>query len=254
MNDRTNKLNDTVNVSIHKAFIADKSFSYAKVQRNTAYIGNIIDKILEKNNVLDRETLLYAAGLFRNGIFDLLKDGKSVDVLETGVLYIKPVKGIEKANPAISDVPDMTLGFTPSESALEAIKKVVVGANITGDNSPVITELYDMFTRTATTELTSNHSVRISGRKLKIAGESQETGVFFASCDDAGKYDDNISSWIHIEDSMLIDNRSVVLTFNLPAELTAGKYRLIVRTAYGSRTRINKSVRTGLFEHIVTIR
>ncbi len=49
-----------------------------------------MDKILEKEHNLSRETLLYAAGLMRNGIIELLKGGKAVDLLEMGVLYIKP--------------------------------------------------------------------------------------------------------------------------------------------------------------------
>ena len=43
MNDKTNKLKDNVNVTMHKVTISDKDLSYAKVQRMTAYIGNVID-------------------------------------------------------------------------------------------------------------------------------------------------------------------------------------------------------------------
>ena len=84
MNDKANLLTDKVNVTIHKLSLQEKKISYAKVQRNTAYIGNIIDKVLEHNKMVDRETLLYVAGLFRNGILDLLKSGRAVDLFEMG--------------------------------------------------------------------------------------------------------------------------------------------------------------------------
>ena len=70
-----------------------------------------MDKILEKEHNLSRETLLYAAGLMRNGIIELLKGGKAVDLLEMGVLYIKPKSGMVKNCPSITDIPDMTLSF-----------------------------------------------------------------------------------------------------------------------------------------------
>ena len=101
MNDKSNLLTDKVNVTIHTLSLSEKDISFAKVQRNTAYIGNIIDKILEHNKVMDRETLLYSAGLFRNGILELLKSGKAVDLLEMGVLYIKPDGSIDSSNPSI---------------------------------------------------------------------------------------------------------------------------------------------------------
>lgn len=44
MNDKTSKLTDKVNVTMHISSIADKAVSYARVQRSTGYIGNVIDK------------------------------------------------------------------------------------------------------------------------------------------------------------------------------------------------------------------
>ena len=84
---------------------------YKKVKRNTAYIGNILDKILEKEHNLSREILLYSAGLMRNGIIELLKGGKAVDLLEMGVLYIKPKSRMVKNCLSITDIPDMILSF-----------------------------------------------------------------------------------------------------------------------------------------------
>lgn len=47
----------------------------------------------------------------RNGIIELLKGGKAVDLLEMGVLYIKPKSGMVKNCPSITDIPDMILSF-----------------------------------------------------------------------------------------------------------------------------------------------
>ena len=66
MDKRINSLTDSVNVTIHASKLAKGSGSYAKVQRNTAYIGNIVERV-SKNAVIPggTETLLYVAGLLR---------------------------------------------------------------------------------------------------------------------------------------------------------------------------------------------
>ena len=253
MDDKVNELSDTVNVTMHTLTFSDKPISYAKVTRNTAFIGNIVSKILEHNKVLDRETLLYSAGLFRNAILELLKTGKAVDLLEMGILYIKPDGSMDSESPDISDVPQMSLAFTPSELALESVKNVTVAADITEINEPEISEIFDMSTRTSGTAVTKGHSVRLKGKRLKIAGEEEGTGIFLANCDAEGNYDKDISKWNHINTSELIDNTASNLLFNIPNELESGKYRLFVKTAYGSGTRINKTVRSGLFPKVITV-
>ena len=165
MDDKSNKLSDTVNVTMHTLTVLDKNVSFAKVKRNTAFIGNIVSKILEHNKVLDRETLLYSAGLFRNAILELLKSGKAVDLLEMGVLYIKPNGSIDSETPDIEDIPKMTLSFTPSDIAIEAVKDVTAGADISTTNEPLLSALYNIHTRKSGTELSIGYSARITGKR-----------------------------------------------------------------------------------------
>ncbi len=253
MNDKTNKLSDTVNVTMHTLTLSDKAVSYAKVKRNTAFIGNIVSKILEHNKVMDRETLLYSAGLFRNAILDLLKSGKAVDLLEMGVLYIKPSSSMDSLNPSINDVPDMTLSFTPSDLALEAVKGVTVGADITATNEPDLESLYNIHTKKEGCELSIGHSARITGKRLKIAGEETETGLYLVSCSEDGSYDTDPATWLSVGMENIVDNTNTKILFNIPSTVTSGSYRLILKTAYGSGTRINKTVRTGVYTEKVML-
>lgn len=253
MNDKINELSDTVNVTMHTLTLSDKPVSYAKVKRNTAFIGNIVSKILEHNKVLDRETLLYSAGLFRNAILELLKGGKAVDLLEMGILYIKPASSIDSVTPSIEDVPKMTLSFTPSDIALEAVKGVTVGADITTTNEPLLASLFNIHTKKAGAELSIGHSARITGKRLKIAGEETETGLYLASCSNDGTYDANSSTWMALGMENIVDNTNTKILFNIPSTVASGSYRLILRTAYGSGTRINKTVRTGVYSETVML-
>ena len=253
MNDKSNKLSDTVNVTMHTLTFSEKPVSYAKVKRNTAFIGNIVSKILEHNKVLDRETLLYSAGLFRNAILELLKSGKAVDLLEMGILYIKPSSSMDSLNPSINDVPDMTLSFTPSDIALEAVKGVTVGADITTTNEPLLESLYNIHTKSESDELSIGYTARITGKRLKIAGEEGETGLFLASCSDDGTYDMDSSTWQTLGMENIVDNTNTKILFNIPQSIPAGSYRLILKTAYGSGKRINKTVRTGVYSEKIML-
>lgn len=253
MDDKSSKLTDTVNVTMHTVTVSDKSVSFAKVKRSTAFMGNVVSKILEHNKVLDRETLLYSAGLFRNAILELLKSGKAVDLLEMGILYLKPNGSIDSETPGIEDVPEMTLSFTPSELALEAVKEVTAGADVSATTEPLLSSLYNIHTKKSGTELSIGYSVRIMGKRLKIAGDEDKTGLYLASCTEDGTYDTDSSTWTSIGMENIVDNTNTKILFNIPSEVTAGKYRLIIKTAYGSSTRVNKTVRTGVYGETVSI-
>lgn len=257
MNDRRNSLTDKVNVTIHSVPKTNttKDFSYAKVKRNTAYIGNILDKVLKTEKNLTRATLLYASEVLRDGVIELLKEGKSVDLFELGTLYIKPASSMETATPDVSDVPSMTAAFTPSELTLESVKNVAVGEDVTKSTEPEISLILDMKTETEGSKISAGGTVKIIGKRLKIAGdESSNAGIFFAPCDENGSYKEDVSDWICVlQNALGMGNTASTLVFNAPSSLVAGTYRLIVRTAFASGGRICKTVRQGLFSEIVTV-
>ncbi len=257
MNDKRNSLTDKVNVTMHSVpkTNTSKDYSYARVQRNTAYIGNILDKVLKTEKNLTRATLLYASEVLRDGVIELLKEGKSVDILELGTLYIKPAASMETLTPKISDVPEMSVSFSPSELALSSVKDVVVGLDVTKSTEPEILSLLDMKTKTSGVNLSAGGTVKISGKRLKVAGGSDlQVGVFFVPCSEDGSYKNDLSEWICVPvEELAMGNTSGSIIFNMPENISAGNYRLAVRTAYGSSGRTNKTVREGFFGEIVTV-
>ena len=80
-----------------------------------------------------------------------------------------------------------------------------------------------------------------------------ETGIYLAPCADDGIYDNDSSTWTALGHENIVDNTNTNILFNIPNDIIAGKYRLILKTAYGSGSRINKSVRTGVYSEIVSI-
>lgn len=113
--------------------------------------------------------------------------------------------------------------------------------------------LYNIHTKKEGCELSIGYSARITGKRLKIAGEETETGLYLASCTDDGTYDTDSSTWTAIGMENIVDNTNTKILFNIPSTVTSGSYRLILRTAYGSGTRINKTVRTGVYAEKITV-
>ena len=127
------------------------------------------------------------------------------------------------------------------------------GADITKSNLPMPKTLLDLHTKTLGVDITSGYTVRVGGTGLKVAGEN--SGIFLAPCDDEGIYKTDESDWVSVcnaED--LIDNTNTQLEFNVPVDTTAGTYRLIVKTASSTGNRVNKTLRTGIMEDVVTVK
>ena len=252
MDNKTNSLTDNVNVSFHQSSLAADS-SYARIQRNTACMGNVVSKILETNSILDRETLLYAGGLFRNAYISLLKNGKAVDILELGTMYIKAKSGIDTATPSITDVPELTVAFTPSSLATQAVKDLTAGADITCEIKPVIEGFFNLTANSSSYNISSGDTVRLTGDRLKISGSDTAAGIYLIPCDSEGIYKEDGSDWIRIDSGRIIDNKPSVLAFNLPDTLASGSYRIGVRTCFGSGNGATlKTPRTGISEGIFT--
>ena len=187
-------------------------------------------------------------------MLELLKSGKAIDMLELGTLYIKPEGSIEGENPSIEDVPPMTLGFTPSTKALDAVKDVAIAANISKKNLPEIERVFNVKSRSDSDEINAGYSIKIFGKRLRIGGEEETTGVFFAPCDENGNYDKaDKSKYLHIKASELVENSSSMLECNVPDVSEKGKYRLIITTAYRTKKENSKIERTGEYENIITI-
>lgn len=94
----------------------------------------------------------------------------------------------------------------------------------------------------------------ISHVKYYTRGRVELKGNFlFAPCDETGAYSSDYSKWIRIGAERIVNNTISLLMFELPNSVVAGSYRIIVQTAYGSGTRVNKSVKCGVYDKIVNV-
>lgn len=240
-----------VNVTLHKNYLKDDDSSFAKVKRNTASAENLIAVIKEMSaSKIDEGYLMYCAGLFKKAILEKLRQGEAVNVFDLGTFFLTACGNIKGSVPSASDVPELSVGFTPSELVKAAVKDISVNLAVMEETSPVINTVTDYATGQETHSLTLGSAVSIKGDRLKIAGEPETTGFYFAPEAENGSFD--MENAVRVP--LLVKNYPTELSFMLPADLQAGKsYYLVIKTASGKGTRVNKTIRTGVSSFTVTV-
>lgn len=249
------ELSSSVNVTVHKNHLDTKnSTSYAKVCRKTADVENVIAKIAKQNGSLDEATLMHSAILFKNGIIEQLKAGYAVNLFNLGVLYLKVSGSIEGDNPTAAEIPAVSAAFSASDEFLSAIGAVQVGEAIKEKSESVITGFEERFGYASDGTCYKGKSVRLTGQRLKIAGENEDkTGIFFAEQGENGSYPADESGWLKVTN--IGTNTPSILEFYPPDGVGEGKnYSLILRTASGSGKRVNKTARETVWSGTVNVK
>ncbi len=248
------KVGGSVNVTIHKNYFKQDDTNHARVQRTTAGMDNVIALVCDKSTLFDKASLVAAQMLFKEAVLELLQQGRAVNLFELGTLYPCAQGSINSANPSPTEIPPLTLGFTPAQVSLEAVSKANVSMSQVAQTHPVINLIEDLSTHRFDNSLTPAKPVRITGRRLKIAGDAGATGLYFAPQDDQGVIDETEADWIRLEDGAFFKNTNTFLEFILPHTLSADtSYTLVIKTASGRGKAVNKTIRRLVHDKTITI-
>jgi hypothetical protein len=141
------------------------------------------------------------------------------------------------------------MNFVQGEYAREALKDLTVSvAEQPAPTGPVIQAVTNPVAGTPDT-LNPGAMALLQGMRLTVRGteeKADETGVFFTSADGAAK--------VHIPAGQLSPNLPGKLQFVLPAEVTAGEWRVKVATQSLSKARTyTKDVREYEYPNIITV-
>ena len=187
----------------------------------------------------------HAVNLWLKEMAYRLCDGFSVN---TGWFTAAPqIRGVfnspaENFNPA-----KHTLLFAFNQGSLLRREIATTEVQILGvaDASLSIAQVTDVKTSSVNDLLTPNRNLRISGARLKIAGDSPLNGVFFTGQDTQER--------IPVEAGDLVTNNPSELIIVIPP-LAAGTYRVEVTTQYSSSGgSMLKEPRTAVFDRILTV-
>jgi hypothetical protein len=230
----------------------DKDSYVAKVPRNTISMDALVTEITKKNPGIGKFTIYHSAELIKEEIMNQLSTGCAVSVLDLGTMYISVSGKISGTDPSPSDVPEFSVRFTASSKVQNSVSSVVADGIMYADESPSINSVEDFLHKQNDGTLKAGTTVRVTGRKLKVGGDS--SGIFFVPQGADGKPVADETYWVSVDTSVIPQNLPKSLIFALPRELKAGSsFFVAVRTSISTGSKILKKSMTGFSTKAVTI-
>jgi hypothetical protein len=187
--------------------------------------------------------MTHAVNLWLKELGYLSCDGFSVNA---GWFSLHPViKGSFSSPTASFNPKEHTVVFELKQGALLRKELGAVEVQILGvaDTALFIAQVTDVKTGSVNDLLTPNRNLRISGSKIKIAGDSPDIGVFFVNTDTKAQ--------TPVDMTDVVNNNPSELIIVIPP-LEAGSYQLGVTSQYGSG-HLLKEPKTTLFDRILTV-
>ena len=182
-----------VSVTLRENHLSKDGTYYGVVTRNKATFKNILSEIAEDNKGIDPYMLQYAAILIQKKILKLLEQGKAVNILDIGTLYIS-IKCKAKSTSDVPESGNFDIGFTPTSLAKDSLKNLSVDKVVIKDSSPEIYTLEDISLLAEEGVLTIGGCAKVTGAKLKI-GTDELCGIYFAPCDENEEITVDESTW-----------------------------------------------------------
>lgn len=201
---------------------------YATVTRNKASFRNILSEIAEENKGIDPFILQYCAILMQKKILKLLEQGKAVNILDLGTMYI----AMEVSAKSKTEVPQngkFKVRFSPTKLTSSSLQNLSIDKIVYNDKSPEIDSVADISTEEENV-LSLGAPAKITGANLKLG--SEESGIYFAAVDSDENLEDS-SAWTKVDDSKVFRNKPAELNFFVPQTLDSSKaYRIVIKTNY----------------------
>lgn len=201
---------------------------YATVTRNKASFRNILSEIAEENKGIDPFILQYCAILLQKKILKFLEQGKAVNILDLGTMYI----AMEVSAKSKTEVPQngkFKVRFSPTKLTSSSLQNLSIDKIVYNDKSPEIDSVADISSEEENV-LLLGEPAKITGANLKLG--SEESGIYFAAVDS----DENLeepSAWTRVDDSKVFRNKPAELNFFVPQTLDSSKnYRIVIKTNY----------------------
>lgn len=247
-----------VSVKLSNNAFNDENY-VVRVPRDTVSVNGIVSEIAAGYPSIDPYVIIHSLELVKAKTLELLQQGRAVDIMELGTMYIKPTGTVTRDNPQVTDLPSLSLAFTPSAEAKEALSKVSANSFMISDSSPQIQLFYDLKFKYEW-QCYANDAIRITGAKLKLAVNDSgytlvNNGIWFAPYDSStGSYDPDQTEWMEVASDTIYTNYPKTLEFFAPAGLVTGdQYYVIIRSTYLSKDEQRKTYVEGVSPSVITV-
>ena len=193
---------------------------------------------------ISAKAMEHAVDLYLGEMVYLLCNGFTVN---TGVFNVRPTirgvfnKATEQFNPEKHRI---SFDFGQGLKLRRELANVSVEITGVSKASFFIDEVTDIESESVSDLLTPKHNLRISGSKIKIAGENAANGVYFVNQETNQRV--KVSSKIPV-------NKPSELMVVIPA-LAAGSYKLEIATQFsGNSNKLLKKPRSTLFDKVLNV-
>jgi Bacterial DNA-binding protein. len=222
--------------------LTDERKYTARVSAERSYdLPQLIDLMLSKRNLVSKTDIVAVFTAFFETIDECIERGENINLPIFNMGYsITGVfdKSTDTFNPEEHEVHvNLNIG-TQIKKAIENIKLEKINSVQT---LPVIEEFTDLSSNTVNSKLTANGIFEITGRRLKIAGEDETVGIFFVN-------GDNTEHKV----SVIAENGYKKVIAQAPA-LSAGTYKLVIRTQSTSSTYTTKEIKEVVGKFALTV-
>jgi hypothetical protein len=190
----------------------------------------------------------HAVNLWLREMAYQLCDGFSVNTgWFTAAVHIKGVfhSPMEHFNPEKHHV---LFEFQQGAELRKELTSVTVDILGLADSGIIIAQVEDMKTGSVNDLLTPGRNLKITGQKIRVAGNEPGVGILFRSMDDP-------EAVYSVKPDEIVINNPSELMIVIPEELMADTYKLEITTQFsGSTTHLLNAPRTAVFDKILEVK
>ena len=208
---------------------------YGRFERDVLSMENLVSRVQEKNPGADEIIINTGISYIKREILAALKEGKAVNLLDLGELYIGASGSV--ADDSAREVSELTLTirFSASQVLKDSISNVSIGNVVFSNTAPAISKIFNWYTGEESTTLTAGKNVILEGKRLKL-GSDENCGLFLAPTDEKGEVPDDETIWLNCT-SLVRQNTPKKIDFYLPETASPGSaYRIVVKSNYVNGT------------------
>ena len=237
----------TIKARLYDNLLTDdpNDFSARVSSERSLSIGDICNSATTRGGAnISAASMKHAVELFLKEMGYQLCDGFSVN---TGYFTASPsIRGVfnsstERFNP---DKHSVLFQFNQGELLRNELSTITVEILGAAESGAFIAQVLDVKSGTVNDLLTPDRNLKISGAKLKVAGETPEIGIYFIN--------QSTQARVKVDESDIVTNNPSEVIVVIPA-LAAGSYKVEIITQQTGSNKLLKEPRTLLFDRSLTV-
>lgn len=191
------------------------------VVRNTADDAVVATRMTRQTDVVKARDMEVVMNAFVASVKELVSEGNAVRISGIGTFYLTAKDDGAGDN-------EFGVGFTPAQGLVEAARCAEAKAVMESESAPVLETVLDMETMEENNTVTAGLPAVVSGERLRVAGDEEETGVYLAPCDAEDNCHQDRRDWVRVASRFVWRNFMGEVMFKVPN--VKGRHRVVIAT------------------------